>query len=120
MKKQKTAKIDIGGQKVEVGIPTHLLADLGGMVYFGALARRSKDTGNVEGQLYAGAAMCAFAQRCIRKVEDSQDMSNESYAAWAHVLEWTESSLGFESLSPGPESPELAKLAASVRVGGRV
>ena len=119
MTKQKTAKLDLNGQKVDVGIPSHLLSDLGGMVYFGALARRSKDTGNVEGQLYAGAAMCSFAQRCIRKIEARQGISDESYAAWAHVLEWTGSSLGFESLSPDPESPELAKLAASVRIGGR-
>ena len=43
MKKQKTAKLDLGGQKVDVGIPSHLLSDLGATVYFGALARLSKD-----------------------------------------------------------------------------
>ena len=45
MTKQKTAKIDLGGQKVEVGISKDLLADLGGMVYFGALGRTAKDRG---------------------------------------------------------------------------
>ncbi len=39
MKKQKTAKLDLGGQKLDVGIPSHLLSDLGGLVYFGALAQ---------------------------------------------------------------------------------
>ena len=120
MTKQKTAKLDLNGQKVDVGIPSQLLADLGGMVYYGALARLSKDTGNLEGQLSAGAAMCSFAQRCIRKVEARQGISDESYKAWAHVLEWVESSLDIESLSVDPESPELANLAATVRVGGRV
>ncbi len=120
MKKQRTAKLDLNGQKVDVGIPTDLLADLGGMVYFGVLARLSKDKGNIEGQLSAGAAMCSFAQRYIRKVESRQGISDESYKAWAHVLEWVESSLDIESLSVDPESPELAKLAARVRVGGRV
>ena len=119
MTKQKTAKLDFNGQKVDVGIPSDLLADLGGLVYFGALARLSKDKGNIEGHLSAGAAMCSFAQRCIRKVEARQGISDESYKAWAHVLEWVESSLDFESLSVDPESPELAKLAARVRVGGR-
>ena len=119
MKKRKTAKLDLNGQKLDVGIPTDLLADLGGMVYFGALARLSKDKGNLEGHLSAGAAMCSFAQRCVRKVEVRQGISDESYKAWAHVLEWVVSSLDFESLSVDPESPELAKLAARVRVGGR-
>ena len=119
MKKQKTAKLDLGGQKVDVGIPSHLLSDLGGMVYYGALARLSMDKGNLEGQLYAGAAMCSFAQRCVRKVESRQGISDESYKAWAHVLEWAQSSLDFESLAVDPESPELAKLAARVRVGGK-
>ena len=118
MTKQKTVKLDLGGQKVDVGISKDLLADLGGMVYFGALARLSKDKGNLEGQLSAGAVMCSFAQRCIRKVEARQGISDESYKAWSHVLEWVESSLDFESLSVDPESPELAKLAARVRVGG--
>ena len=118
MTKQKTAKLDLGGQKVDVGIPSDLLADLGGLVYFGVLARLSKDKGNIEGHLSAGAAMCSFAQRCIRKVEARQGISDESYKAWAHVLEWVVSSLDFESLSVDPESPELAKLAARVRVGG--
>ena len=45
MTKQKTAKLDLNGQKVDVGIPSHLLSDLGGMVYYGALARLSKDKG---------------------------------------------------------------------------
>ena len=120
MTKQKTAKLDLGGQKVDVGIPSDLLADLGGLVYFGALARLSKDKGNIEGHLSAGAAMCSFAQRCIRKVEARQGISDEAYKAWAHVLEWVKSSLDIESLSVDPESPELAKLAARVRVGGRV
>ena len=119
MKKQKTTKLDLNGQKLDVGIPTDLLADLGGLVYFGALARLGKDTGNLEGQLSAGAAMCSFAQRCVRKVESRQGISDESYKAWAHVLEWVESSLDFQSLSVYPESPELAKLAARVRVGGK-
>ena len=119
MTKQKTAKLDLNGQKVDVGIPSHLLSDLGGMVYFGALTRLSKDKGNLEGQLRAGAAMCSFAQRCISKVEARQGISDESYKAWAHVLEWVVSSLDFESLSVDPESPELAKLAARVRVGGK-
>ena len=119
MTKQKTAKLDLNGQQVDVGIPSHLLSDLGGLVYFGVLARLSKDKGNVEGHLYAGAAMCSFAQRCVRKVEARQGISDESYKAWAHVLEWVESSLDFESLSPDQESLELAKLAARVRVGGR-
>ena len=120
MKKQKTAKLDLNGQKVDVGIPSHLLSDLGGLIYYGALARLSKDRSNLEGQLSAGAVMCSFAQRCIRKVEARQGISDESYKAWAHVLEWVVSSLDFESLSVDPESPELAKLAARVRVGGRV
>ena len=119
MTKQKTAKIELGGQKVDVGISKDLLADLGGMVYFGALTRLSKDKGNIEGQLSAGAAMCSFAQRCTRKVASRQGISDESYKAWAHVLEWVQSSLDFESLSADPESPELVKLAARVRVGGR-
>ena len=119
MTKQKTAKIDLGGQQVDVGISKDLLADLGGMVYFGALARLSKDKGNLEGQLSAGAAMCSFAQRCVRKVEARQGISDEAYAAWAHVLEWVQSSLDFESLSVDPESPELAKLAAKVGTGGK-
>ena len=119
MKKQKTAKLDLNGQQVDVGIPSDLLADLGGLVYFGALARLSKDKGNLEGQLSAGAVMCSFAQRCVRKVESRQGISDESYKAWAHVLEWVESSRDFESLSIDPESPELAKLAARVRVGGK-
>ena len=119
MTKQKTAKLDLGGQKVDVGIPTHMLSDLGGVIYYGVLARLSKDRNNVEGQLSAGAVMCSFAQRCIRKVEARQGISDESYKAWAHVLEWVESALDFESLSVDPESPELAKLAARVRVGGR-
>ena len=119
MTRQKTAKLDLGGQKVDVGISKDLLADLGGMVYFGALARLSKDKGNIEGQLSAGAAMCSFAQRCIRKVESRQGISDESYKAWAHVLEWVVSSLDFESLSVDPESPELAKLAARVGTGGK-
>ncbi len=118
MKKQKTAKLDLNGQKVDVGIPSHLLSDLGGLVYFGVLARLSKDKGNIEGQLSAGAVMCSFAQRYIRKVESRQGISDESYKAWAHVLEWVVSSLDFESLSVDPESPELTKLAARVRVGG--
>ena len=117
MKKQKTAKIDLNGQKLDVGIPSHLLSDLGGLIYYGALARLSKDRSNLEGQLSAGAAMCSFTQRCIRKVESRQGISDESYKAWAHVLEWVVSSLDFESLSVDPESPELA---ARVRVGGRV
>ncbi len=87
MTKQKTAKLDLNGQKVDVGISKDLLADLGGLVYFGALARLSKDKGNLEGQLSAGAAMCSFAQRCIRKVEARQGISDEAYKAWAHVLE---------------------------------
>ena len=120
MTKQKTVKLDLSGQKVDVGISKDLLADLGGMVYFGALARLSKDKGNLEGQLSAGAAMCSFAQRCVRKVEARQGISDESYKAWAHVLEWVKSSLDIERLSIDPESPELAKLAATVRVGGRV
>ena len=120
MTKQKTVKLDLGGQKVDVGISKDLLADLGGTIYFGALARLSKDKGNLEGQLSAGAVMCSFAQRCVRKVEARQGISDESYKAWVHVLEWVESSLDFESLSVDPESPELAKLAARVRVGGRV
>ena len=120
MTKQKTARLDLNGQQVDVGIPSHLLSDLGGMVYFGALARLSKDKGNIEGPLSAGAVMCSFAQRYIRKVEVRQGISDESYKAWAHVLEWVESSLDFESLSVDPESPELAELAARVRVGGRV
>ena len=115
----KTQKLDLGGQKVDVGIPNNLLSDLGGLVYFGALARLSKDKGNVEGHLSAGAAMCSFAQRCIRKVESRQGISDESYKAWAHVLGWVESSLDFESLSVDPESPELAKLAAKVGTGGK-
>ena len=119
MKKQKSPKIDIGGQKLDVGIPSHLLSDLGGLIYYGALARLSKDRSNLEGQLSAGAAMCSFAQRCVRKVEARQGISDESYKAWAHVLEWVESSLDFESLSVDPESPELAKLVARIRVGGR-
>ncbi len=56
MTKQKTAKIDLNGQKVDVGIPSHLLSDLGGLIYYGALARLSKDKGNIEGQLHAGAS----------------------------------------------------------------
>ena len=119
MTKQKTAKLDLGGQKVDVGISKDLLADLGGLIYFGALARLSKDKGNIEGHLSAGAAMCSFAQRCVKKVESRQGISDESYKAWAHVLEWVESSLDIESLSVDPESPELAKLAARVRVGGK-
>ena len=119
MTKQKTAKIDLGGQQVDVGIPSDLLADLGGLVYFGVLARLSKDKGNVEGQLSAGAVMCSFAQRYIRKVESRQGISDESYKAWAHVLEWVDHSLDFEGLSPDPESPELVKLVARVRVGGK-
>ena len=119
MKKQKTLKIDLGGQKVEVGIDRDLLAALGGMVFYGALARLSKDRSNIEGQLSAGAVMCSFAQRCVRKVESRQGISDESYKAWVHVLEWVESSLDFESLSVDPESPELAKLAARVRTGGK-
>ena len=55
-----------------------------------------------------------------QKVESRQGISDEAYAAWAHVLEWVVSSLDFESLSVDPESPELANLAARVRVGGRV
>ena len=54
MKKQKTAKLDLGGQKLDVGIPSHLLSDLGGLIYYGALARLSKDRSNLEGQLSAG------------------------------------------------------------------
>ena len=119
MKKQKTAKLDLNGQEVDVGIPSHLLSDLGGMAYFGALARLSKDKGNIEGHLSAGAAMCSFAQRCVRKVESRQGISDESYKAWAHVLESVVSSLDFESLSVDPESPELAKLAAKVQQGGK-
>ncbi len=119
MTKQKTAKLDLNGQKVDVGIPSNLLSDLGGLIYYGVLARLSKDKGNVEGQLSAGAVMCSFAQRCIRKVESRQGISDESYKAWAHVLEWVVSSLDFESLSVDPESPELAKLAAIGRVGGK-
>ena len=30
MTKQKTAKLDLNGQKVDVGIPSHLLSDLAG------------------------------------------------------------------------------------------
>ena len=119
MTKQKTAKIDLNGQKLDVGIPSHLLSDLGGTIYFGVLARLSKDKGNIEGQLSAGAAMCSFAQRCIRKVESRQGISDESYKAWAHVLGWVESSLDFESLSVDPESPELANLAPKVGTGGK-
>ena len=119
MTKQKTVKLDLSGQKVDVGIPSDLLVDLGGLIYYGSLARLSKDKGNLEGQLYAGAAMCSFAQRCIRKVESRQGISDESYKAWAHVLEWVVSSLDFESLSVDPESPELAKLAARVGTGGK-
>ena len=119
MKKQRTVKIDLNGQKVDVGIPSHLLSDLGGTIYFGALARLSKDKGNLEGQLSAGAAMCSFAQRCVRKVEARQGISDESYKAWAHVLEWVVSSLDIESLSIDPESPELANLAATVGTGGK-
>ena len=119
MKKQKTAKLDLNGQKVDVGIPSHLLSDLGGLIYYGALARLSKDRSNLEGQLSAGTVMCSFAQRCIRKVEARQGISDESYKAWAHVLEWVESSLGFESLSVDPDSPELANLAATVGTGGK-
>ena len=119
MTKQKTAKLDLDGQTLDVGIPKDLLADLGGMVYFGALARLSKDRSNLEGQLSAGAAMCSFAHRCISKVEARQGISDESYKAWAHVLEWVESSLGFESLSVDPDSPELANLAATVGTGGK-
>ncbi len=37
MTKQKTAKLDLNGQKVDVGIPSHLLSDLGGTIYSGAL-----------------------------------------------------------------------------------
>ena len=119
MTKQKTAKLDLGGQKVDVGIPSHLLSDLGGLIYYGALARLSKDKGNLEGQLSAGAVMCSFAQRCVRKVESRQGISDEAYAAWAHVLEWVVSSLDFESLSVDPESPELANLAAKFGTGGK-
>ena len=43
MTKPKTAKLDLGGQKVDVGIPSHLLSDLGGLIYFGALAQIISD-----------------------------------------------------------------------------
>ena len=79
MKKQKTAKIDLGGQKLDVGIPTDLLADLGGMVYFGALAQVVKDRKQAafpdiwaaetpEGADYATAVMAAFGNRFTRKL----------------------------------------------------
>ncbi len=66
------------------------------------------------GQSFERLAAAAFNLK-----SSVQGISDESYKAWSHVLEWVESSLDFESLSPDPESPELAKLAARVRVGGK-
>ena len=99
MKKQKTAKIDLGGQKVDVGIPSDLLADLGGLVYFGALAQVVRDrkqatfprlweAKDTEVADYATAVMAAFGSRASRKLLAMSDTKPHVKILTGEVLAW--------------------------------
>ena len=107
MKKQKTLKLDINGQKIDVGIPTHLLADLGAMVYFGALAQVVKDRSqatfpeawSVEspgGADYATAVMAAFGSRASRKMLAMPDSEADAKIMTGEVLGWIANKFGID------------------------
>ena len=105
MKKQKTLKIDLRGQKVEVGIPTHLLADLGGLVYFGVLAQVLKDrtqatfpetwaAENPEGADYATDLMAAFGSRFSSKLLAMPEGAGQAKILTGEVLAWVVDKFG--------------------------
>ena len=107
MTKQKTAKLDLNGQKVDVGIPSHLLSDLGGLVYFGALAQVVKDrsqatfpetwsVGNPEGADYATAVMAAFGSRFTRKLLAMPESEAQAKILTGEVLAWTARQFGID------------------------
>ena len=105
MTKQKTAKIDLGGQKVDVGISKDLLADLGGMVYFGALAQVAKDRKQAtfqdiwtaetpEGADYATAVMAAFGSRFSKKLLAMPESEAQAKILTGEVLAWVANKFG--------------------------
>ena len=118
MTKHKTAKLDIAGEQVDVGIPKDLLADLGGMVYFGALALTATDKGSDEAALYCGATMVEFIKRCLREVKDKRAAEPESYMAWATVLDWVIASLDIDEIVPESQSDALTALVDRLRQEG--
>ena len=107
MTKQKTAKIDLGGQKVDVGIPSDLLADLGGLVYFGALAHVVKDrkqatfprlwkAKDTEVADYATSVMAAFGSRFTRKLLAMPESEAQAKILTGEVLAWTARQFGID------------------------
>ena len=107
MTKQKTLKIDLGGQKVDVGIDRDLLAALGGMVYFGALAQIMKDrsqatfpeTWTVEAPEradYATAVMAAFGSRVSQKIMAMPDSEVNAKILTGEVLAWAVNKFGID------------------------
>ena len=118
MKKQKSLTIDIGGQSVDVGIPAELLADLGGMVYFGALARHAMYDDNDEAMIYSGATMVEFARRVLRKVDGLRSTDVESYMAWVTVLDRVSDALDIMDLAPESQSSALSQMTTELKTGG--
>ena len=105
MKKQKTAKLDLNGQKVDVGIPSDLLADLGGMVYFGALAQVVKDrkqatfprlweAKDTEVADYATSVMAAFGSRFTRKLLAMPESEAQAKILTGEILGWVADRFG--------------------------
>ena len=110
----KTQKLDLNGQKLDVGIPTDLLADLGGMVYFGALAKVVRDRKQAtfpeiwtadtpEGADYATAVMAAFGSRASRKLLAMSDTKPHVKILTGEVLGWVANKLGIEMKEDGVE-----------------
>ena len=105
MTKQKTAKLDFNGQKVDVGISKDLLADLGGMVYFGALAQVVRDRKQAtfpgiwtadtpEGADYATSVMAAFGSRFTRKLLAMPESEAQAKILTGEVLGWVADRFG--------------------------
>ena len=105
MTKQKTAKIDLGGQQVDVGISKDLLTDLGGMVYFGALAQIVRDRKQAtfpeiwtaetsEGADYATGVMAAFGSRASKKLLAMSDSEPHVKILTGEVLAWVADRFG--------------------------
>ena len=101
------SKLTGNEQKAEVGIPTHLLADLGGMVYFGAVAQVVKDKKQAtspetwtaeapEGADYATAVMAAFGRRVSRKISAMPNSEADAKILTGEVLAWTARQFGID------------------------
>ena len=114
MTKQKTAKLDLDGQTLDVGIPKDLLADLGRMVYFGAVAQVVRDREQAtfpdlwtaetpEGADYATAVMAAFGSRASRQLLAMSESKPHVKILTGEVLAWVANKLGIEMKEDGVE-----------------